>query len=77
MELGTIAPVNLILTKPDALRLYIENVLIDVFYNYSKLKKIDFLEGSFNVEDFIEQINTPDYNNNLSEDCVIILPEGD
>ena len=72
-----IAPVTLILTKLDALRLYIEDVLIDVFYNCSKLKKIDFSEGSFNVEDFIEQINTPDYNNNLSEDCVIILPEGD
>lgn len=72
-----IAPVNLILTKPDALRLYIEDVLIDAFYNCSKLKKIDFSEGSFNVEDFIEQINTPDYNNNLSEDCVIILPDGD
>lgn len=72
-----IAPVNLILTKPDALRLYIEDVIVDVFYNCSKLKMIDFSEGSFNVGDFIEQINTPDYNNNLSEDCVIILPDGD
>ena len=72
-----IAPVNLILTKPDALRLYIEDVIVDVFYNCPKLKMIDFSNGSFNKQDFIEQINTPDYNNNLSEDCVIILPEGD
>ena len=72
-----IAPVNLILTKPDALRLYIEDVIVDVFYNCPKLKKIDFSNGSFNKQDFIDQINTTDYNNNLSEDCVIILPEGD
>lgn len=72
-----IAPVTLILTKLDALRLYIEDVIVDVFYNCPKLKMIDFSGGSFNTQDFIEQINTQDYNNDLSEDCVIILPEGD
>ena len=59
-----IAPIQVDLKAYDA--------LYNTFQDCHKLNIIDVSRASFLVDEFVTQIKTND--NNLSEDCVIILP---
>ena len=69
-----IAPISIDLYEEYVLNMYTEESLLDTFYNCPKLKMVNLSNGSFNIEDFMEQIQNPNNNNNLPENCVIVLP---
>ena len=51
-----------------------EHLFMKTFLDCKNLKLIDFSEGQINEKQTIEQITKPTNQNNLPEDCVVILP---
>ena len=53
---------------------YQEHLFMKTFLYCKNLKLIDFSEGQINITQTIEQITKQKNQNNLPEDCVVILP---
>lgn len=63
-----IAPVKIDLCK--------ENSFTSTFENCPKLKFVDFSVSNMESQALVQQLTNPINKNNIPEDCVIILPQG-
>lgn len=69
-----IAPITIDLYKDTNSYIRKEEGLMGIFRNCYNLKIVNLSNGSFNIEYFMEHIQNSRNNNNLSEDCFIVLP---
>ena len=51
-----------------------EHLFMKTFRDCKNLKLIEFSEGQFDITKMVKQITKPKNQNNLPEDCVVILP---
>ena len=61
-----IAPINI--------NLSVEDVLWKTFKDCNSLQLIDLSDGNFNIQDFVNILQDKENSNNISEDCIVVLP---
>lgn len=61
-----IAPITFQLNKDD--------FVFETFYQCDSLKIVNFADGHFDSGEFIKQVRDTENENELSEDCIIVLP---
>ena len=61
-----IAPINI--------NLSVEDVLWKTFKECNSLQLIDLSDGNFNIQDFVNILQDKKNSNNISEDCIVVLP---
>ena len=69
-----IAPITIDLYKETNSYIRKEEGLMGVFRNCHNLKIVNLSNGSFNIEYFMEQIKNSNNNNNVPENCIVVLP---
>lgn len=69
-----IAPITIDLYKETNSYIRKEEGLMGVFRNCHNLKIVNLSNGSFNIEYFMEQITNYNNNNNVPENCIVVLP---
>lgn len=69
-----IAPITIDLYKETNSYIRKEEGLMGGFRNCHNLKIVNLSNGSFNIEYFMEQIKNSNNNNNVPENCIVVLP---
>lgn len=53
---------------------YDKNTFMSTFKNCNTLKLINFSKGNVETQEIVKHLNNPLTNNNIPEDCVVVLP---
>lgn len=59
---------------PITIVLYDKNTFMSTFKNCNTLKLINFSKGNVETQEIVKHLNNPLTNNNIPEDCVVVLP---